>query len=76
LPLHLLKYRLDKVMDDRTSFNYSTRIPVAPGRRGTEYRGGGEAALLPFEAHSDVRLFLSALAGPISFFPFVWCIAI
>ena len=51
----------EKTVDDRIPFHYITPESAIPhsyeGLRRPRYRGGGEAALLPFGARSDVRLF-------------------
>jgi len=53
-----------KTVDVRRGNGYDSPVLLLATRREREDRGGGEAAMLPLEAHSDVRLFLLPGAAP------------
>jgi hypothetical protein len=51
------------MMDEAADFVYDPVQSRQARPPGTEYRGGGEAAMLPFKAHGIVRLFSVPSAG-------------
>lgn len=56
----------NKALDEAVTFDYIYTVLGSLPTQYSLYRGGGEAALLPFEAHSNVRLFFSGGAP-------AWC---